>query len=99
MNFFYQAIRLEELKLGAGCWSDDRAVVTGAQNYSTITGEKGQEPGDETIFAELATANPFRPGLAQLHCRMTSGNASAVNVKALKSACIVIGTRMEPLHS
>ncbi len=42
---------------------------------------------------------PVLTQLAQFHCGNRSGKASALREKKLKSACIVIETRIEPLHS
>ena len=44
---------------------------------------------DQSVFTDLP----------QLHCGSRSGNASALREMKLKSACIVIETRIEPLHS
>ena len=50
------------------------------------------------VDAALA-ADPTITHVAQVHCEISSGKASAISVTELKSECIVIATRMEPLHS
>src|SRR6266480_3192568 len=53
----------------------------------------------QVILPQFAQANRSSGGPAKFHCEKISGNARAVRVSELESECIVIATRMEPLHS
>ena len=89
MNSFHDAIGLEQLQLATLRSRDDRAIVACANDHRAMARKYRQESREQPVFAEIS----------QLHGGFNSGNASAVKVIALKHACIVIGTRMEPLHS
>ena len=89
MDSFHDAIGLEQLQLATLRSRDDRAIVARAGDHRAMPRKHRQESREQLVFAERA----------QVHWGFNSGNASAVKVIALKHACIVIETRMEPLHS
>ncbi len=89
MDSFHDAIRLEQLERAPPRTRDNSAIVAGADDHRAVAGKHRQESREQLVFAERA----------QVHGGFNSGNASAVRVIALKKACIVIETRMEPLHS
>ena len=60
-----------------------------AQKLNGISGANGGSLLDQSVLTDLL----------QLHCGSRLGKASALRERKLKSACIVIGTRIEPLHS
>ena len=68
---------------------DKVAIITGSGNDRTIERKMRQDFAQQFFFAERA----------QVHCGKNSGKASAMRLRALKSECIVMETRMEPLHS
>ena len=87
MNSFHEAIGLEEIE-ETTLPLHQRAVIARAENHPGFRFRFRQQSFDKFVFAEVS----------QLHWTR-SGKASAVRVTALKSACIIIGTRIEPLHS
>ena len=89
MNFFDQAIRLQDGKHPALPGFHQRTVITRPEDDSMSRWQLQQQLFEQAILTELP----------QFHCRTSSGKASAVKVIALNSACIVIGTRIDPLHS
>jgi hypothetical protein len=83
------AISFEREK-GAACKNFyHSAVIARACDDGFSQRQMRQELAEQSVFAELA----------QFHCGMSSGKASTMRVTELKSECIVIATRMEPLHS
>ena len=89
MNSFHQAIGLEQVKQAGLPRFHDRAVVPRAKHDARIARKAWQQSIEQPVLAE----GP------QVHGWLCSWNASVVRVTALKSACIVIETRIEPLHS
>src|SRR5437867_1858778 len=90
MHAFDDAISLEHEKLAAILRSlNYRAVVPQAHHDCFSGQEPWQQLVEQPVFAQIA----------EFHCEKISGNARAVRVRELKSECIVIATRMEPLHS
>ena len=65
------------------------AIVSCAGDHVLGNPQRRQKRGEEPVFADAA----------ELHCGNNSGNASTVSEAALNNACIVIDTRMVPLHS
>ena len=76
-----------------------RAVVARTGDDVGTRLQPRRELRDQPVLAQFAAANPSFGGLAQFHCGIRLGKASALRERKLKSACIVIETRMEPLHS
>ena len=89
MNVLNKAIGLEQLEHSASVGFHDGAIIAGTHNHSPMAVKFGQKLGKQPVLTELT----------QLHCWTNSGKASAVRVRALKRACIVIETRIDPLHS
>ncbi len=90
MNAFDDAIRLQDKQvLSFGIKFHHGAIIAGTGNDGAIERKMGQEFAQQFFFAERA----------QIHCGKISGKASAIRLKALKSECIVMETRMDPLHS
>ena len=89
MNPFDDAIGLENLEKPALSRINNRTVITGTQD----------NPGVPPQFRQYLFEEPVFTDISQFHCLINSGNARAVSVSALKRACMVIGTRIEPLHS
>ena len=89
MDAFDGAVGFKDKKVAAGRWCYQGAISTGADNDRFSERKAMQKLIEQPVFAELA----------QFHCGNSSGNASAVSDTELKSECIVIATRMEPLHS
>ena len=67
----------------------DGAVIPRAYCDCSSGQEVWQQLAEQTVFAQFP----------EFHGEKISGNASAVSVSELKSECIVIATRIEPLHS
>ena len=89
MDAFDGAVGFKDKKVAAGRWCYHSAIITGADSDRFSERKAMQKLIEQPVFAELA----------QFHCGNSSGNASAVSDTELKSACIVIETRIEPLHS
>ena len=90
MDSFNDAIGLEQLEAVLAADNSTTAQSSPApQQHRTIAGKRREKLREQPVFADLS----------QLHCEITSGKASAVSASALKSACIVMETRREPLHS
>ena len=85
------------------------AIVTRTYDYCFSRHQRPQKLAQQLVFTHIAAAN-FRlrtnrcgaltgGGRTDFHGEKISGNARAARVSELKSECIVIATRMEPLHS
>lgn len=90
MNSFNQTIRFQDVEHSAFPGIDERAIVASTKNHAPTRAQIRQELFEQPVLTDIS----------QFHgCWTSSGKASAVNVIALKSACIVMETRIEPLHS
>ena len=89
MNFLDQTVGLQDVEQTALSRIHQRAIISGAKNNAAASSQLCQELFEEPVFADVS----------QLHCCTNSGKARNVKVVALKSACIIIETRMDPLHS
>ena len=89
MDTLNDAIGLKDEKVAAGRCCYQCAIIAGAESDRFPERKATQKLIEQPVFAELA----------QFHCEKSSGKASAVSDSELKSACIVIETRIEPLHS
>src|SRR5262249_15131127 len=89
MHRFDDAIGFQHNQPVACRWSNNCTVITRPRNFVLASRQSRQDPGEQTVFAESL----------QFHCETISGNASSVSEAALNNACIVIETRIEPLHS
>ena len=89
VDAFDHAISFKNKKVAAGRAFHYCAVVAGARDNRSRMRKARQESGEQPVFAQRL----------QFHCRKISGNARTVSESELKSECIVIETRMEPLHS
>ncbi len=110
MHALNNAIGFEHQKPAAGGHFHHSAVIARASNHRFPERKTRQKLVEQPVLTKFPAANPFRlrtnpsrvrtcGGLAQFHCRKISGNASTVSVSELKSECIVMATRIEPLHS
>ena len=77
----------------------DRTIVARTRDDIRARLEPRDQLRDQPILTQFAAANPSTGGLPQFHCGIRLGKASALREKKLKRACIVIETRIEPLHS
>ena len=84
-----QAVRLKQKHAALVLESHHRAVVARGGDHVRGHRQIGQEAAQQSVLAQLP----------QVHGAKVSGKASATRVKELKSACMVIETRIEPLHS
>ncbi len=89
MDALNDAISFDDNKVAAGRRRYQGAIITGAKGNRLSERKTRQKLIEQPVFAKLA----------QFHCEKSSGKASAVSDSELKSACIVIDTRIEPLHS
>ena len=89
MYAFDNTIGLEHEKLAAIVRFHYSAVITGSCNDRFPERKTWQKLIEQPVFAEIT----------KFHGEKISGNARAVRVTELKSECIVIATRIEPLHS
>ncbi len=89
MDALNDAISFDDKKVAADRRRYQGAIITGAKGNRFSERKTRQKLIEQPVFAELA----------QFHCEKSSGKASAVSDSELKSACIVIETRIEPLHS
>ena len=74
-------------------------IIAWTSNDVSTRLQPRRELVNQPVFAQFAAANPSFGGLALFHCGIKLGKASALRERKLKRACIVIETRMEPLHS
>src|SRR6266487_5809611 len=88
MYAFDNAIGLEHEKFAAIVHLHDSAVVPGTHR-NCFSGQTWQQLVEQLVFAQIP----------EFHGEKISGNARAVRVSELNSECIVMATRMEPLHS
>src|SRR4030095_2760671 len=109
MHSFDNAISLKDEKLAVVLRFHYSAIVARAYGYCFSRRQTPQKLAEQLVFTHVATAN-FRlrtnpcgaltgRGRTDFHGEKISGNARAARVSELKSECIVIATRMEPLHS
>src|SRR5436309_7076684 len=89
MHPFHNAVSFYYKKAVAIHRFDHRAIIAHACNNRFSAREMGQKLIEKPVFAQIT----------KFHGEKISGNARAVKVSELKSECIVIATRMEPLHS
>ena len=89
MYAFDNTIGLEHEKLAAIMRFNYSAIITGPRDNGFPGRKTRQKLIEKPVFAEIT----------KFHGEKISGNARAVRVTELKSECIVIATRMEPLHS
>ncbi len=89
MYAFDNTIGLEHEKLAAIVRFHYSAVITGSRDDRFPGRKTWQKLIEQPVFAEIT----------KFHGEKISGNARAVRVTELKSECIVIAIRMEPLHS
>jgi len=89
MGSFNHAIRFQQEQPARARAGHYRAVVPGPGDYLPARFAARHELRNQPLLAQLA----------QFHCGIRLGKASALSERKLKSACIVIETRMEPLHS
>ena len=89
MHAFDNAIGLEHEKLAAIMRFHYSAVIAGPATTAFPSERRGKS----------SSSNRSSPRSRKFHGEKISGNARAVSVSELKSECIVIATRMEPLHS
>ena len=109
MHAFDNAISLKGEKLTVILHFHYSAVVPRAYGYCFSGHQTPQNLAEQLVFAHVAAANfslRTNPcgvrtggGRTHFHGEKISGNARAVRVSELKSECIVITTRMEPVHS
>jgi hypothetical protein len=109
MHFFDNAISLKDEKLAVIPHFHYSAIVSRAYGYWFSRHQTPQKLAEQLIFTNVAAANfrlPTNPcgartggGRTDFHGEKISGNARAARVSELKSECIVIAIRMEPLHS
>ena len=91
MDAFDDAVGLEQRPHFIPRTSDDGAVVAGTDEDIRAAREAADEAGDERVFAEL------REGYwGGMECACHARTASWLE---LKSACIAMGTRIEPENS
>ena len=88
MNSFDQTVGLQDIEHPALSRIDQRAIIARTENDAAAASQLCQKLFEEPVFADVS----------QFHWT-SSGKARAVRVTALKTACIIIETRMEPLHS
>ncbi len=89
MYAFDNTIGLEHEKLAAIVHFHYSAIITWPRDNRFRGQKTWQKLIEQPVFAEIA----------KVHGEKISGNARAVRVTELKSECIVIAIRMEPLHS
>ena len=89
MHAFDNAIGLKHEKLAAIRRFHDSAVVSRTCGDCSCKGKIEPKLIEQPVFAQVA----------KFHCERISGNARMVRVSELNSECMVIVTRMEPLHS
>src|SRR6266478_9276371 len=89
MYAFDNTIGLEDEKLAAIVRFHYSAVITWSCDDRFPGRKTWQKLIEQPVFAEIT----------KFHGEKISGNARAVRVTELKRECIVIETRMEPLHS
>src|ERR1041384_8684353 len=89
MHAFDNTIGLKHEESAAIWYFHDGAVVPRGRGNCLFERKRTQKLLEQPIFAQIA----------ELHGEKICGNARAVRVSELKSECIVIATRMEPLHS
>ncbi len=89
MYSFDNTIGLEHEKPAAIERFHYSAVITGSCDNRFPGRKTWQKLIEQPVFAEIK----------EFHGEKISGNARAVRVIELKSECIAIATRMEPLHS
>src|SRR5262249_17982835 len=89
MHAFDNAIDLEHKKRAAVVDCHQGAVISRPDGNCFSERKTSQEPVEQPVLAQIP----------EFHCEKISGNARAVRVTALNNECMVIGTRMEPLHS
>jgi hypothetical protein len=109
MHFFDNAISLKDEELAAILHFHYGAIVARTYGYCFSWHHTPQKLAEQLVFTYVAAAN-FRlrtnpcgartgGGRTYFHGEKISGNARAARVSELKSECIVIAIRMEPLHS
>ena len=89
MYAFDNTIGLEHEKPAAILRFHYSAVITRSRDNLVPGRKTWQKLIEQPVFAEIT----------KFHGEKISGNARAVRVTELKSECIVIAIRMEPLHS
>ena len=89
MDPLNNAISFEDKKIAVGRSVYQSAVITSAKGDRFSERKTRQKLVEQPVFTERF----------QFHCEKSSGKASTVSDSELKSACIVIETRIEPLHS
>jgi hypothetical protein len=89
MHSFDNAIDLEHKKLVAVVDCHQSAVISRSGGNCFSQRKTSQQQIKQSVLAQIT----------EFHCEKISGNARAVRVTALNNECMVIGTRMEPLHS
>ena len=89
MHAFDHAIGFEEKQPVLRRRGHDRTIVARPGDHVRPRFEPRHQLRNQPLLAQLA----------QFHCGIRLGKASALRERKLKSACIVIETRMEPLHS
>jgi len=89
MDALNNAIGFEHEKTAAGGHFHDAAIIARTCDDRFPERKTRQKLVEQSVLAEMA----------QFHCRKVSGNASTVSVSELNSECIVMATRIEPLHS
>src|ERR1051326_6233079 len=89
MHALDDTIGLQHKELSATGRFNQGAVIARTRNNWFCEWNRRQKLLDKSVFAQLL----------HFHGEKISGNARAVRVSELKIECIVIATRMEPLHS
>ena len=109
MHILDNAISLKDEELAVTLHFYYSAIVARAYGDRFSRRQTPQKLAEQLVFTNIAAAN-FRlrtnpcgaltgGGRPDFHGEKISGNARAARVSELKSECIVIATRMEPLHS
>src|SRR5207253_9474871 len=65
------------------------AVTSRPDGNCSSKRKASQQQINQSVFVQIM----------EFHCEKISGSARAVRLTALNNECMVIGTRMEPLHS
>ena len=77
----------------------EKPAGRGHFHHSAVIAHACNDRFPERKTRQKLIEQPVLAEMAQFHCRKISGNASIVSVSELKSECIVMATRIEPLHS